>query len=337
MLLESCLPYLLFNFSSEQELIESIREISTKFTENRVRIGDYLVEPRLVSAYTAFYLTTNYPKLGEVMKWLPDGWREGIKNADFIDLGAGPGTFSLAWKELNPEYSRIYQIETSGVMKNQAKKLWEGIYPDKEMIQLHSPKELPGSVLFFGHSANEMGVEKVLEYIDIINPDHILFIEPGTKDFFFQMRIIRRELIGRKFNVLFPCPTHDECPMGLNDWCHQYINVRHDPDVERLSQKLHLDRKLLPLTVQCFSRTYSHHKNERVVRVHSSTKFSFEWDVCRGDKVEHYQIQKRGLEKIQLKRLDEVLSGDSIESTTDKLLEGFRRVKLLKINNTFSS
>jgi hypothetical protein len=102
--LSSILPYLLHEFKSDSDLIKAIDEISTKFTIERHKIGDYLKNPRLVSAYTAFYLLTNIPKLEAVLKWMPQDWVAELKKSDFIDLGAGPGTFSLAWKELGGEW-----------------------------------------------------------------------------------------------------------------------------------------------------------------------------------------------------------------------------------------
>lgn len=94
-----------------------------------------------------------------------------------------------------------------------------------------------------------------------------------------------------------------------------------------------LDRKLLPLTVQAYSRTFNQKKRERIVRVFPSTKFSFEWDVCLGDRIEHFQVMKKSFNKKTQKELDEVLSGDSIETELEKRMEQASRVKLTKRNN----
>lgn len=331
--LSSILPHLLHKFKSEAELIKAIEEISLKFTTNRERIGDYLKDPRLVSAYTVFYLLTNIPKLREVLKWMPESWIEELKTCDFVDLGAGPGTFSFAWKELGAS-GAFFQIELSSLMKEQGKKLWEGFHQEKLFQgsrwdwQTEKPK-----FLLFGHSANEMGTKVSIDYIEKINPDHILFIEPGTKDFFPKMLEIRTYLLEKKFNVLYPCPNELSCPMtNGKDWCHQFIQVKQDSEIERISQMAKKDRKLLPLTVHAYSRTFkATNPSERVVRVLPETKFSFEWEVCQNNHLEHFQIMKRDLSKQETKDLEQVLSGTAIESEVVKTLESSKRVKIIKL------
>jgi ribosomal protein RSM22 (predicted rRNA methylase) len=336
MLLKDCLPYLIHQFKSERDLIHAVEELSQNFTTKRESISEYLSDPRLTSAYTAFYLTTNIPKLEAVFKWLPVKWLEELKKCLLVDVGSGPGTFSLAWKKwVGEDFVGVQQIETSTLMRHQAQRLWEGLYPHNKLRQLSSPQEAPGSFLLFGHSANEMGHKEALRYIEKVNPDHILFIEPGTKSFFPEMLKIRQGLFERDFHVLFPCPSENSCPMSDSpaDWCHQFIHVRQNPDVERLSQMMKMDRKLLPLTVHAYSRTFNHKDKERIIRVFPSTKFSFEWDVCLGENLDHYQIMKKSFDKKIQKELDEVLAGDSIESELDKKMEQASRVKLIKRNN----
>lgn len=325
-------PFLLHDFKSESDLIKAIEELSLKFTQNRARISDYLHDERLTSAYTAFYLTTNMPKLEAIFEWMPRPWLEQLKNCTFIDLGAGPGTFSLAFRAWAGAGAKISQIETSSVMRAQAKKLWEGLYPNEALITQPSGEK----VLFFGHSANEMGVDVALKYIRDFKPDHILFVEPGTKEFFPQMLKIREALINDEFNVLFPCPQASECPLknSEEDWCHQFIQVQQEPEVERLSQMVRKDRRHLPLIVHAFSKTFSHQNpTSRVIRVLPETKFSFEWESCELNQLKHYQIMKRGLSKAEVQLLSGVLSGAAVETELEKEMEKSKRVKIKSLNN----
>jgi ribosomal protein RSM22 (predicted rRNA methylase) len=93
-------PYLIYNFKNEHELIRAIEEISLKFTQKREDINDYLNDPRLVSAYAAFYLTTNVGKLKSVLNWLPVEFISKLNSTPLFDIGAGPGTYSIALREL---------------------------------------------------------------------------------------------------------------------------------------------------------------------------------------------------------------------------------------------
>jgi ribosomal protein RSM22 (predicted rRNA methylase) len=328
--LSSISPYLIYHFKSEHELVEAIEELSLKFTKKREKISDYLKDPRLVSAYTAFYFLTNIPKLSEVLKWLPHEWVEKLKECDFVDLGSGPGTFSLAWKEFGGQ-GRFYQVESSSLMREQAQKIWEGFF--KDPIEQSSRWEWRTDrprFLLFGHSANEMELQEIIEYIKIINPEHLLFIEPGTKDFFQKMLNIRSYLINENYRILFPCPQQTGCPMeGTQDWCHQFISLKQDLEVERISQMAKKDRKLLPLTVGAFSRmTQFENSSERLVRVFPETKFSHEWLVCHDNKLENYQLMKRDLSKEESKRLSSLLSGRALVTEVIKKLDHAKRVKL---------
>jgi ribosomal protein RSM22 (predicted rRNA methylase) len=178
-----------------------------------------------------------------------------------------------------------------------------------------------------------MGVDVAIRYIEEINPDHILFIEPGTKDFFGKMLEIREWLLKKNFNVLYPCPKPLACPMkGTEDWCHQFIHVKQDQEVERISQMARKDRKLLPLTVQAFSKTYTAtNPHERLVRVLPETKFSFEWEVCHDNQLEHYQVMKRDMSKSEVKEIGNIMAGEGIVTEIIKNVDRTKRVKLIKV------
>lgn len=325
-------PYLIYQFKSDAELVKAISEISHKFTSERSRINDYLNDPRLVSAYTAFYLLTNIPKLSLVLKWMPEEWFEILKQCDFIDLGAGPGTFSLAWKEYANMSGDVYQIEQSQLMKEQGKKIWNAFHANTLFQSTDwNWKTSREKFLLLGHSANEMGSEAVMQYIKKILPEHILFIEPGTKDFFPKMLKIRNALMDSGYQVLFPCPKQEACPMQGQDtdWCHQFIQVKQEAEIERISQMAKLDRKLLPLTVQAFSKTFKvENPSERLVRVFEETKFSFEWEVCHDNKIEFYQVMKRNLSRQQTKEVGLIKAGAPVNTEVVKNLEKSVRVKL---------
>lgn len=333
MKLSELLPHLVYEFKSEADLIRAINEISLKFTKERDKIGDYLNDPRLVAAYTVFYLLTNIPKLEEVLKWMPEEWIHIIKNCDFIDLGAGPGTFSLAWKQIGGNGS-YYQVEKSLLMREQGLKLWKGLHTTELHQNGHYSwtNDRPKFVLF-GHSANEMGSRVAIDYLEKIQPEHVLFIEPGTKSFFSEMLKIREYLLSQNYEILYPCPHGGECPLlGKDDWCHQFIHVEQDSEIERISQMARKDRRLLPLTVQAYSRTYkTANPTERLIRVFPETKFSFEWEVCHNNQLEHYQIMKRDLSKSEVKEIGAVLAGAALETELLKSLESYKRVKILKV------
>lgn len=327
--IKDCLPYLLHHFKSEQEIFDSIIEISRKFTSERESISDYLHNDRLVSAYTLYFLLTNISKFSGVLKWLPADFIEQLKSSVFIDVGAGPGTFSLAFRQWGGT-KKVYQIETSQKMKKQARLLWNGFYGSEDLIQ-ELPKDEKGpQVMFFGHSANEMGPKITLDYIKKINPDHIIFLEPGTKSFFKEMLEIRKALIENGWNQVYPCSTHDSCPMENTDnWCHQYLHHVHTPELERVSQKVGINRRFMAMTLQVFSKGEFKTSKAKIIQVKGETKFSFEWVICDQNRLYDVEVMKRNLDKSQQKYLASLCAGEVIEYQIDKEIPtGKRRIVL---------
>lgn len=338
-------PYLLTSFRSDAELVKHINKISENFTIDRDQIKDYVETEKLVAAYTAFYLTTNYPKFAHIMKYIQELGND-FNECEWIDIGCGPGTFLFAIKDFygGALKENLWGIEVSPLMRNQANKLIEGLYAFSNISVVQSASEIPikkkKRIVLFSHSLNEMGNEKALLYLKKLDPDKILFIEPGTKEFFHQYLELRNKLIEMEFNCLYPCPNNKACPMeGINDWCHQYIKVKHEREVERLTQLSYKNRKWLPLTIGLYSKNENTSWTEsmgRIVRTYPSTKFSFEWNICseKNDKnvLEHFQVMKRGLAKSRVKELASALAGEKYKFVLDRELEDNKfRVKLMEI------
>ena len=326
--LEDIKANLIYKFNAEVELTQAIEEISYKFNHERNKIGDYLNDPKLVAAYSCFYLTTNMPKLAEVFNLIQFPI-EKLDEYEFVDIGCGPGTFVLSLLQLNNNL-KIQALEKSELMIEQAKQFVARFYPAADVqifnnIQRIKKKEKK-RIAIFGHSANEMETEQVLNIIKTLDCDNVLFIEPGTKLFFQKMLDIRTSLIDQEYNILFPCKSAHTCPMNEKDWCHQFIRISHDYDVERLTQLVNRDRKLLPLTVQYFSKQESIQESDkvRVVRVYRPTKHSVEWQVCSHvndeNQIFDLQIMGRGMNKSDFKALHKKMSGEEISFEVEKNL-----------------
>jgi len=311
--------YLLHQFKSEADLVAAIELISHNFTKDRSELSTYLKDERLVSAYTYFYLSTNMPKLASVLGYLGKEFSD-FNDYEFVDIGTGPGTFLLSLLEHLP-HNNYYGIEVSQLMLKQADKLVSGFYPKASVTLTSSLKEIPKKCMkrigLFSHSANEMNPEQVLNYIDKLDLDEVLFIEPGIKDFFKKSLEIRDHLIQQKYHVHYPCHSNGSCPLGDDDWCHQFIKITHSPEVQRLCQLVRKDRSLLPLTIQYYAKEAKTKTSvNRVVRTFKPTKFSIEMQLCHGieneNKLIHLQQLTRNLDKQQIKKFSSIHAGEEI-------------------------
>lgn len=336
---EALRPYLLHQFKNESQMLKAIERVGKLFNHYRENISEYREDRELVAAYCAYYLTTNYPKLFEVLDLVGPKLELSQFNR-IVDIGTGPGTFLLALDRLCSSSAKLEGVDISSVMLEQAERILKGLAPDRDFHlgkSAQNHKEGDKTLLIFTHSLNEMKLDSAADYIEKIRPEGVLLIEPGTKEVFSKVLSLREHCVKLGMNVQYPCYSNAPCPMNLEeDWCHQFIEVKHSDDVESMTQKLHRNRRLLPLTVQLYGldQTRSSEENEaRIVRVKRPTKHSLEWELCREgnslNQVLDVEVPKRGMSKREVKELEGVFSGKEIKFEVLKQLESKKRIKLL--------
>lgn len=323
--LERLKKHLIYKFTSEKELVQAIDKISTNFTQSRENIGDYVKDPKMVAAYTCFYLTTNYSKLRVCLAKSQINIGD-YKDCEFIDIGTGPGTFTCALLDL-VDGAQVIALETSDLMGQQAQRIVSGLYGRTDYRVYSNVKKVPSKKRnrfgVFGHSANEMSLKTILNIIDSLELDHILFLEPGTQDYFKKSLEVRTKLM-ESYHINYPCPSSGNCPMSTPDWCHQYIKVSHDPGVERLTQLVKKNRRLLPMTIHFYSKNKREANiSNMITRVYKPTKFSSLWLMCRKkddseNELIDVEIMNKGLAKSEIKEMKNIMSGDSFEIEINK-------------------
>lgn len=331
---EDIRPHLLNPSLKDTEIVRLITEMSQKFTVKRHQIDDYVQDDDHVSAYASLYLPTNIPKLHFLLETLPEEILADLENRPLIDIGCGPGTFSLGWSLLFEKTPpEIIAVDTSRKMLEQTRKMLKGFFPDAHLsteTKFHQKK--PDSVLFFGHSINEMGTYKAQDLIMSIDPEYVIWIEPGTSELFKELKKLRENVLDH-YDVLYPCPNATACPA---DWCHQVLRTSHDPSVERLSQMVGLDRKILPMTAHLYRRkqTLPVANSSTTIRFINETKFSFEYEVCYLENGVNtnavIEIQKKQLSKEEEKHFKNADVGEKISFEVEKLVQNKLRVKIVR-------
>jgi len=311
---------------SEKEVINNISEISAKFTKNRANIQDYVENENLVSSYALFYLPTNIPKFEFVFNKLEESIQKQILNNPFIDMGCGPGTYSYALSSFDHK-EKIILVDKSKLMLKQAEKILSNTFKNNEFEFHHKlSTKMENATLFFGNSINEMGIQKAIDLVNIVSPEIVMFIEPGTSELFLELKQFRNWMMS-DYQVLYPCPSNEACP---NQWCHQVLRLTHSEDVERLSQLVGLDRRTMPMNAQVYIRKNTYvHKSENVVQMTliqfiNETKFSFIYEACEFHEGKNQNIKieflKKNLSKEKVKYFKNISLGEKIKFTKEKLV-----------------
>lgn len=329
-------PLLLNPTLSEAQFKKEIELISKRFTTDRKSIGRYVLSVDSVSSYTLFYLPTNLLKLKFLFSLLPNDLTKNILQGQFIDYGAGPGTYGLAFlfealeREVTP--GPLFLVDSSKLMRDQSSKILEGFFPNV-VVKISDRYEKMGEksrTLLFGNSLNEMNDEEFFKVLETVDPDYLILIEPGTKEQFVRIQKIRERLIKDGRVVLYPCVSNQKCPMDpMSNWCHQVLFTTHDPSIERLSQLVGLDRKSMPMIIHLYVKEGHPLKDKTIIRIYPETKFSFEFEVCDSELIK-IQLMKKDYSKARLKEISNFSVGEKISYQTIKELgKNYVRAKLV--------
>jgi len=328
----------------ENELIKKLNELSHQFTIQRSQMDLYTKDEKSVAAYCAFYLPTNMPKFNFLMEQLDLDQRMEMSKCHFIDFGAGPGTFSLSYLDYfaHRDDLQVTLIDSSSLMLRQARTLISTIFPSQKVSYLERiPREIKGKkTLFFGHSFNEIGYQKGIEIINLIDPDYLILIEPGTKEVFSYINDLRIFMRNAGYSCLYPCLNLDsDCPMTLrlDDWCHGVMRMVHDQNLERLSQLIKKDRRNMPFISHVYQKGGyqggSTPQQARLVRFLNNSKFGFEYEVCMctGSQltIEKIQLLKKDMSKELIKKIENISIGSKLTFEVIKKFDDYTRVKLL--------
>jgi ribosomal protein RSM22 (predicted rRNA methylase) len=225
--------------------------------------------------------------------------------------------------------SVLTQIETSSLMKEQSMKLLKAFYPHLKIETNFN--ETIKSLMLFGHSLNEMGAEQGLKYVLKGKPEKVLLIEPGTKESFRIGLDFREQMLKNGYVISYPCQNQNSCGLKnqTDNWCHQIVDVKHHPSIERITQIAKKDRRRLPLIIQLYEKTSTKKSETILFRVLKETKHSFEWEVCQENKIEKWQIEKKDLTKEEQKSLSLFNPGQKLTGVTVKEMDSLKRVRLV--------
>ncbi len=169
------------------------------------------------------YLTTRMPATFAAVSAVLDQVSQvatGFAPTSLLDIGAGPGTASMAAQVAWPSLKSITLVEAdqrfaalAAHLNSQAKVLRQYMSATNEkadvVIAAYIFAELPereaaGSALKLWAQASDM----------------LIIVEPGTPKGFARVRAAREALIKSGAHLVGPCTQANACPMMGTDWCH---------------------------------------------------------------------------------------------------------------------
>lgn len=322
---EEILENLIYKFKSESEMTKAILKVSNNFTSSRESIKDYLSDEAFVSAYSAFYFPTNYLKFAQIVSKVPR-LKDILRSCEIVEIGSGPGSFTFSMTNFTSE--KVYGLETSSLMRKQAEVFKKVFFKGSNVDFVSGTRSIPQKegkrrIVIFTNSFNEMGSVAAYEYIRTLGADYVLFIEPGTSEVFKSLLPVRDKLISRKFNILYPCSLNTSCPLAeKEDWCHQYLKLELDLEVQRISQLVKINKKWQAACIHLYSQFDLNSEDQStVLRTFTKTKFSKDWQICESNEIKEFSNMKKDYSSVDFRYLENILAGDVIHYETIGMLK----------------
>lgn len=147
-----------------------------------------------------------------------------------LDVGAGPGTASIAARHVYPSLTKFRQLERDPGWSDVAARLSTatGVVAAQEAGDFSTATIVTHDVVIAAYAINEAPkarLEATIQRLWQAAGSILLIVEPGTPDGFSLVRRAREICLENGGFAAAPC-THDAtCPMSREDWCHSAVRV----------------------------------------------------------------------------------------------------------------
>jgi len=271
--------------NQESSLVVNIATLSKLFTRGRSGLGlRYLDDPALAAGYAAYFLPVNFAKVQLLLNELPKDWADKPQ-LSVLDVGAGPGTASLAvrdWLRAG-ERSRATALQVTAIDHSQTalahlERLW-ATYGDhmpraddrlvtscehiedwtrinaRSLLTTHAPFDL----IIVANALNELFAASsdwldrraslMAHLVSALKGDGTLMIvEPALRSTARHLYLVRDRLLEQGICGLYsPCLHERPCPalMKADDWCHEERPWQPPSWISELDQELHFIKDAL--------------------------------------------------------------------------------------------
>ncbi|MGE3681705.1 MAG: small ribosomal subunit Rsm22 family protein [Bdellovibrionales bacterium] len=242
------------------------------------------------SAYIAYFMPLNFVRLRDAFREVKRFLRPDAVS-EIWDFGAGLGTTqwvleSEQWLAPRP----LYTLEVSREAESEHENLLR-IFPAARWSPqraLHKPRPPPGALAVFSYSFLEMPSY----WNELERFDHLLIVEPSTRDCGRQLMWWRQRWIQMGFEPLAPCTHAFACPLlthSARDWCHDRVKFEAPLWWLELEEHLPMKNRTLTYSYLLLSRTSADSRWRGQTRVIGDTlneKGKTRQLICRGSKRE---------------------------------------------------
>lgn len=290
-------------------------ELSRLFTVSRQELKTgYLNRPPLRAGYLLYFLPLNFAKNLGVLSQLPQAYWQR-KSFRVLDLGAGPGSASLAFLTRLHTYCPQAKVELHLVDQQE-----KGLADARQLISEYAKIGLPqakihlhthpqhfsryqpqGSfdLILISHALNEWVRKNALERAEWLAPllnQHLaetgvfVITEPALKRPTRELMALRDHLVAHtELSMLAPCRHDQPCPMlaaTKQDWCHFYFDWGEPEFLQKVDRWLKNDNRFLKASFllmakeEFYPRSQDFNSTYRMISNRMATKGKTEVVLC---------------------------------------------------------
>jgi ribosomal protein RSM22 (predicted rRNA methylase) len=278
--------------------IDQLRTASKQLTENYHTSHRGVRTPDQHLAYVAARMPATYAVCRAVLDKI--GHQE-IKS--LLDLGAGPGTASLAAKDVFLQLDKLTLVDKDQQFRSIALELLPSIQYALDDLT-HFVSEARHDLVLCSYVLNELNdaaATKLVMNAWQATQQFLVLIEPGTPAGYTVLKNVRQQLMDEGAYVVAPCTHHQACPLTGNDWCHFSAHVDRS-SYHRLAKDAALSYEHEKYSYMIFSRQAVDRPLYRVIKRPMQRSGHVIFDLCGDSGVHRSTVSKKQKDRYSLAR-----------------------------------
>lgn len=251
-------------------------------------------------AMVAAYVSARMPATYAVMDTCFQALSSQFYPSSLLDLGAGPGTATLAALDHWPDLKIAALVEHNSSMNHFNKGLLKSLNAEanfehfqKDILNFSPSRTY--DLVTLGYVLGELNKEQQLNVLETAwktTENFLVITMPGTPHDYQTLILARDFLIQHKGHVVAPCPHNKKCPLeGTSDWCHFSIRINRTKTHKHTKQGVlgYEDEKFSYLII---SKNKTAQDFSRIIRKPIKRPGHILLDLCTNDGIKRKIISK---------------------------------------------
>lgn len=187
-------------------------------------------------AYAVARMPATFAATLRAMRELADGAPDFAPQS-MLDLGAGPGTATLAARTLYSAIETALLIEPNRYMRDLAAAFVGALSPAAAqrttILSDAAPTEAHADLVVLSYVLAEQAsttATSLVERAVRLARHAVVVVEPGRPSGYERILAARRQITAAGFHLVAPCPHAATCPLKAPDWCHFSIRLPRSRD-----------------------------------------------------------------------------------------------------------